>query len=149
MGIRLHKIWARIYLGSLLIIHLLRRVFFFWRKTHGLNKFLEYFSLDAITPVEESEREIFPSFQKCINCSLCTFSCTAIQQGKAPSGFEPKFILLGLGRSPHESEIFLEEWLPCIECGHCQVLCPNDVPIHKMGEVIIQRRQRVGARSGA
>lgn len=146
MDLRLRKLRAQGVLAFLFVIHLLKKVFFFWRRPRGLSIFLGQYIADGIYPVEERERHEFPSFQKCQACSLCTFSCTAVQQGRAPSAFEPKFIMLGLGRSSHESEVFLEEWLPCIECGSCQVLCPNDVPIHRMAEQIIERRQRVGFR---
>src|SRR5690606_21990464 len=108
----LQKFEAKLVLAGLFVVHLFRRIVFFWRKRPGLKEFLENFHEDNITPVDELERKEFPSFQRCQVCSLCTFSCEAITEGRAPAGFEPKFILLGFGRSAHESEYFFEEWLP-------------------------------------
>jgi len=129
------------------IRHWFRKIFLAWKPENGLQTFLEHYAGDAIFPVSESERSSFPAYQKCQACSLCTFSCVAIQEGRAPSSFEPKFIMLGYGRSSHESEFFLEEWLPCIECQACTVTCPNDVPVHAMAQQIIDRRKQIGFRS--
>jgi len=137
---------AKAVLASLFIRHLFRRVVFFWRPHKGLPTFLANYQSDAIFPVTPNERALMPSFQKCQACSLCTFSCTAILQGKAPASFEPKFLMLGYGRSSHEAEYFLEEWLPCLECGKCEVNCPNDVPVHEMAETIRERRERLAFR---
>lgn len=143
----LRKIQATLALASIFFFHLLGRVLFFWRKGQGLKKFLDQYVADAVYSIEPFERMSFPRFQRCQACSLCTFSCTAIQTGIAPSGFEPKYILLALARSQHESEVFLEEWLPCLECKQCVVDCPNDVPIHLVADLVVERRNRVGFRS--
>ena len=140
---RFHKFQAKLALALIFFRHLFLRALFFWRKPGGLPKFLGHFAADAISPISLHEREVFPQLQRCQNCSLCTFSCVAVQNGKAPSGFEPKFLMLGLGRSSHESEYFLEEWLPCAECEACTVVCPNDVPVHEMATVILERRKQL------
>lgn len=137
---------AKLALALTFFWHLLCRLLLFWKKRPGLETFLKYYAADSIYPISGNERAEFPSYQRCLACSLCTFSCVAIQQGTAPSGFEPKFILLGYGRSPHESEVFLEEWLPCYSCQTCQVLCPNQVPVHLVAERIMKRRNRLGFR---
>lgn len=149
MRLAFRRSFARFVLLFLFIAHLFKRAFFFWKKPPGLKNFLDKFSQDAIFPLSVDERARMPHFQKCIACSFCSFSCVAIGKGKAPSGFEPKLILLGFGRSAHESEYFLEEWLPCYECSECTVECPNDVPIHEMARYIVQRRDHVVFRKGA
>jgi heterodisulfide reductase subunit C len=146
VGSAFRKIKAKIVLWVLFFRSLLRRLFFSWKPEKGLEKFFENYSADAILTVSENERSQFPSYQKCQACSLCTFSCSALHEGRAPSSFEPKFIMLGYGRSSHESEYYLEEWLPCVECKACTVECPNDVPVHTMAQQIIERRHRVGFR---
>lgn len=138
--------WARFVLSVLFFYHLIKRVCLFWRRRGGFEQFMKQYHADGILPVSARERALTPSYQSCQTCSLCTFSCTAVQKGTAPSDFEPKFIMLGYGRSPHESEIFLEEWLPCLECETCHILCPNEVPIHAMASQIIERRKRLGFR---
>lgn len=144
-----HKIQAKLVLAVLFFLHLLKRIFFFWRKPRGLEFFLEQFAQDGIFPISPSERTLFPLLQKCQACSLCTFSCTSIIEGKAPSNFEPKLLLLGFGRSTHESENLFDDWLPCLECKSCQVLCPNDVPVHQMANQIIARRSHLKFRAKA
>ncbi|MBI4402990.1 MAG: 4Fe-4S dicluster domain-containing protein [Deltaproteobacteria bacterium] len=143
----LGKMQAKLVLALLFFYHLLGKLLFFWRRPKGLQNFLDSYRADGIFPVGSNERSHFPTYQRCQVCSLCTFSCTAIQKGLAPADFEPKFVMLGYGGSSHESEIFLEEWLPCIECEQCSVLCPNDVPIHGMAQMIIERRKKVGFRN--
>lgn len=137
---------AKVYLACLFFYRLFARFFLFWRRRKGLEHFLKHYSADAVSPVTPSERFHFASFQKCQVCSLCTFSCTAVKEARCPGNFEPKFLMLGYGRSSHEAEYFLEEWLPCYECGACVVECPNDVPIHAMANEIISRRERSGFR---
>lgn len=139
----LRRLEAKAVLAGLFFLHLFKRVVFFWKPHRGLTTFLGNYQSDAIFPVTPNERALMPSFEKCQACSLCTFSCTAVQQGKAPASFEPKFLMLGYGRSGHEAEYYLEEWLPCLECGKCEVNCPNDVPIHEMAETIRTRRENL------
>lgn len=138
---------AKLALAFLFFAHLFKRAFFLWKRRSELPRFLSFYAADAITPISEAERSRFPSFQRCQICSLCTFSCSAIQQGRAPGSFEPKFLMTGFGRSSHESEYFLPEWLPCAECAECTVKCPNDVPVHAMAEQIIERRKNLAFRS--
>lgn len=138
---------SRAILVFLFIGQLVHRLLFFWQRPSGLARFLSQYAADGISSVSSPERQSFPSYQRCQVCSLCTFSCTAIKEGRAPSGFEPKFILVGLTRSSNESEFFLEEWVPCLECEACRVECPNDVPVHAAAEQIREWRSRVGFRS--
>lgn len=146
-SMRWHKIEAKFYLAIGFLLHLMKRIFLFWKRPRGLKDFLSQYAADGIFPVTREERSRYPSFERCQACSLCTFSCEAIVAGRAPSAFEPKYILLSLGRSPHESEVFLEEWLPCYECEKCSVTCPNQVPVHEMAQEIIERRNRLGFRN--
>lgn len=141
------KFMAKLVLGVLFFIHLIDRYLFFWRKRKSLRDFWSHYASDAIAPVGTEERENFPSYQKCQVCSLCTFSCEAIIEGRAPSSFEPKYLLLGPGRSAHEAEYLFDDWLPCFECQRCTVECPNNVPIHAMADMIVERRKRFGFRS--
>lgn len=143
----LRKCYARMVLITLFAIHLVRRSFIFWRKGQGLKKFLDNYASDAVTSVSPIERKNLASFQRCLACSFCSFSCEAILEGRGPVGFEPKYLILSAGRSAHESEVFLEDWLPCLECDACTVVCPNDVPVHAAATQIIDRRNRLAFRS--
>lgn len=143
---RFRRLQAKLVLAVLFIWHLLSRLFLPFRKRRGLGEFLAQYAPDAITPMGEEERKQLPEFSRCLACSLCTFSCEAIKQGRAPSDFEPKFLLLGYGRSAHEAEYFFEEWLPCLECRECTVDCPTHVPVHAAGQLVIERRKRVAFR---
>ncbi|MBI1861390.1 MAG: hypothetical protein HYR96_10780 [Deltaproteobacteria bacterium] len=142
----LHKLTAKLHLALTFFGHLFLRMLFFWRRRPNSQKFLNHFRADGIFPVSANERNLMPSLEKCQACSLCTFSCTAVLKGTAPAAFEPKYLMLGPGRSPHESEFFLEEWVPCAQCDECTVLCPNNVPIHAMGQVIVERRKNFAFR---
>lgn len=137
------KLWAKIVLAIHFLAHLIYRIFFFWKNDDGLNKFFKFYHRDGVYSVLKDERVEWPLYQKCQSCSLCTFSCEPIKLGQAPPSFEPKYIMLSASRSPHESEVFLENWLPCMECKSCTVLCPNDVDIHLMVERILERRKRI------
>lgn len=138
---------AKAVLAALFFIHLFQRVIFFWRKRRGLPKFLANFSADGIGVVSPAEREGLALDSRCIACSLCTFSCTKIAEGTAPPQFEPKLLLLGFGRSAHEAEYATEDWLPCLECGSCTVVCPTHAPVHAAAERIRERRLKIRFRS--
>jgi heterodisulfide reductase subunit C len=142
----LSKIRARILLGWWFAVAFLGRLKF-WNRRQARQTLLARYRADSLTAVSENERASFPRFQKCLACSLCTFSCTAIREGRAVASFEPKFLMLAYGRSSRDSEVFREEWFPCAECGACTVECPNDVPIHALIETIRARRGGLGFRS--
>ena len=145
----MRKIYARVILTYLFCRQLSRRILLFWRRRKGLTTFLEQYAPDYAFATGKLERELLPQFQKCLNCSLCSFSCSALKEGRGPAGFEPKYLPLSAVRSAHESEIFIEDWLPCLDCPDCTVACPNDVPIRAIANTIIARRNRLGFRSGA
>lgn len=147
MSLRLYSI--RAYLTLDRIWRRLHRLFFFWRPGRGAEAFLERYRPDHVLAVTESERSLAPALEKCQHCSLCTFSCEAIQKGEAPASFEPKLIVGVFGKYTHDSEVFMEEWFPCAKCGACTVLCPNEVPVHAMVEQVLNRRNRLGFRRGA
>ena len=130
----MHKFTAKLALAVQFLAHLFYRVLFFWKHQQNLLRFQNNFRADGIFPMGKKERVLMPDLQRCQACSLCTFTCTAVIQGTAPAAFEPKYLMLGAGRSSHEGEFFLEEWVPCAECEECVVLCPNDVPVHAMAE---------------
>ena len=142
------RLQAKLFLAGVFFWQLAWRILSlgFLRKRNRIEEFLENYALDGILPVESAERSLMPLSQACQNCSLCTLSCSALRQGTAPSGFEPKYILLALGRSSHESEIFMETWVPCVECSECTVLSPVGVPVHGVASLIVARRNRVGFR---
>ncbi len=126
--------------------YLMRRLsafFLFWREKEELPAFLAQYAAEGVRAMPAAERTLFPAFQKCQACSLCTFSCSAVRDGVAPPAFEPKYLMLGQGRSAPEAELALDEWIPCVQCSGCTVECPVDVPIHEMGQAIIDRRRRL------
>jgi len=61
--------------------------------------------------------------------------------------FEPKMIMLGFSRSAHEAQYAYEDWLPCIECDACSVICPNQVPIHEAVQLVLERRNQIALRN--
>jgi len=77
--------------------------------------------------------------QNCISCSLCTFSCSAIKNGTAPVGYEPKQLVLWISKNPN-LEVSQLENIPCVECAGCVVECPRGVPIHQLGEALARVR---------
>lgn len=145
MGSRFRKWEAKAVLAYLFFRHLFLKVLLFWRKDkNSLAKFFTNYREDFIFPVSEAQRGKLADFQRCQACSLCTFSCEAVQTGRAPASFEPKYLLLSSGRSSHESAFFSDAWLPCVACKTCTVQCPNDVPIHDMAEEILSRFKVLG-----
>jgi heterodisulfide reductase subunit C len=137
---------ARLWLVWWFVVSLVRRTVFFLRGRRARDQILARYRPDGIFAITEGERAAFPSYQKCLACSLCTLSCSAIRENRAPSSFEPKYLLLASARSARDSEIFREEWLPCAECQACTVECPNDVPIHAVVREILDRRRQLGFR---
>ncbi len=142
------KFEAKLVLAWLFIIHLFKRFILFWKRGLGLTGFWEHFKADAVFPVNKVERVKFVQFQRCLNCSLCTLTCTAVIEGKGAPGFEPKMIPLSLLRSEHESELFSSDffssqWLPCKECNACVADCPNHLPLHEAVNFTLMRWKKV------
>ena len=135
----LGRIRARMILGYWFAAAFLGRLMF-WRRRLIRETLLARYGADGIFATSENERAKFPGFQKCVACSLCTFSCAAIREGRAPSSFEPKYVLLAYGRSAADSAVFRKEWLPCSECNACTIECPSDVPLHQLIELVLLRR---------
>jgi heterodisulfide reductase subunit C len=114
-------------------------LFLFWQKEEGLAPFLARHKAEGLWTLSREARALAPSFEKCQVCSLCTFTCAAVRDGTAPPAFEPKYLLVALGRAP---ELSVEEWVPCAACTACTVECPVDVPIHAMAQSIVEGSRR-------
>lgn len=72
------------------------------------------------------------SLASCIGCSLCTYSCSAVRQGTAPPGFEPKRVLLGIAKNEEDWSCLDADWAPCVACPTCTVVCPTGVQVHRI-----------------
>lgn len=134
--------WLKLRYLARRVYHLFR----FWKKEEGLPEFLSRYGADGARTIPRDERALFPSFEKCQACSLCTFSCAAVRDGIAPPAFEPKYLLLAFGRSP---ELAVDDWVPCAACSGCTVECPVDAPIHAMAQNIVDRLRKLGELSAA
>ncbi len=141
MWLRLFSI--QLYLAFDRLRHRVQRRLFFWRRDKGSEVFLERYRPDSVLAVTSQERTNAIEFERCVLCSLCVYSCEAIQKGEALPGFEPKLIAAVFAKS-HEAELFTDSWFPCVQCKACSVLCPNGVPLHTMANQLVQRRQNLG-----
>lgn len=135
----LNKVRARIILGYWFVVTALGRLRF-WERRQVRQNLLERYRPDGLSAMRDTERAVFASFQKCVNCSLCTLSCEGIREGRGAPSFEPKFLLLAYGRGPRSGDVFRDDWIPCAACNACTVECPNDVPIHTVADTIRNQR---------
>ena len=119
----------------------LKRWVLFWRDDTALDQVLAQYGPDRLYRVLGEDRARAPAFQKCIACSLCTFSCRAVREGMAPPSFEPKQLAIGFGRGAIANPQLPAAWAPCASCDHCTVECPNDVPVHAIAESLIGMRK--------
>lgn len=139
---RAYKFHGHPWLRSRFLLRLVGRALLFWRSDSNLARFFEQYAPDGAEPVPVDLRASFPAYQKCLVCSLCTFSCAAVREGTAPPAFEPKYLLIGPSRRSAAADAFVPEWVPCVTCTKCTVECPNGVPVHAAATLIVSRGKR-------
>jgi Fe-S oxidoreductase len=84
---------------------------------------------ERITPYRPDEIEIVKSVSSCINCGLCTNHCPVVSAVGVDRFSGPRSIAVELSRSPPEYWSAADKVYLCTECGTCREVCPKNVDI--------------------
>ena len=99
------------------------------RGNHDLARFLGAVAPEGYVPLSAEDRAAFPSFMRCINCGLCTFSCPLLRAAPASAWLDTWTFVAGPSRSIDRAAVVLADLSPCADCSDCAAVCPTGVPI--------------------
>jgi len=94
---------------------------------------------EKITPFRPDEIEIVKSVSSCINCGLCTNHCPVVAAVGVDRFSGPRSIAVELSRSPPEYWSAADKVYLCTECGTCREVCPKNVDIPEIVNMIRAR----------
>ncbi len=94
---------------------------------------------EKITPYRPDEIEKVKSVSSCINCGLCTNHCPVVAAVGVDRFSGPRSIAVELSRSPPEYWSAADKVYLCTECGTCREVCPKNVDIPEIVNMIRAR----------
>lgn len=94
---------------------------------------------EGIQPYEPSELEIIHSIEQCINCGLCINHCPVVSAVGVDRFAGPRSIAVEFSRTPPEFWSTGDHVYLCTGCGTCREVCPNNVDIPEIVNVIRAR----------
>lgn len=94
---------------------------------------------ERITPYSPHEFEVVNSVESCINCGLCLSHCPVVAAVGIDRFSGPRSIAVELSRSPPEFWSTAEIVYLCTGCGTCREVCPKNVDIPEVVNLIRAR----------
>ncbi|MFX1483595.1 MAG: (Fe-S)-binding protein [Promethearchaeota archaeon] len=94
---------------------------------------------EKITPYRSDELETVRSVESCINCGLCIQYCPVVRAVGVNRFSGPRSIGVELSRSPPEFWSTADIVYLCTECGTCREVCPKNVDIPEVVNMIRSR----------
>lgn len=94
---------------------------------------------EAIYPYTEDEIQVVKSVESCINCGLCIQHCPVVAAVGLDRFSGPRSIAVELSRSPPEYWTTADVVYLCTGCGTCREVCPKDVDIPEIVNLIRAR----------
>ena len=128
------------YLGREFFLHLFKK-YVLRQKSPGIDKFIEYYRDDRITPLTTIERDRHPDYTKCVACALCDPVCPVFATTGSEKFAGPMDIASCLSRDLTESARWPDPFLSTL-CGACDRACPENVPVSEM-IVTLRRKTRI------
>ena len=104
----------------------------------GLAGFRQRYDADHIVEYTPDESALLQQFDQCINCGLCVNECVVLRNmvtGKLEFA-GPRHIGISLSRSLNEAWSTADTIYYCTLCGACEAVCPGNVPIPAMVEMV-------------
>jgi len=136
------RIYAIINLGVFFFIHLvLRFKRLFTGRPNGLQRFKRYYLKDRIVEFSPYERLGLLSFERCINCGMCSYNCELHKKLSRKAFLGMDILAFSQSKSTTESwtarelvdvldkEILSESLKSCADCVGCANICPNEVSL--------------------
>ena len=104
----------------------------------GLAAFRQRYEADHIVEYTPDESALLQQFDQCINCGLCVNECVVLRNMvSAKLEFAgPRHIGISLSRSLNEAWSTADTIYYCTLCGACEAVCPGNVPIPAMVEMV-------------
>ncbi|MFW9816738.1 MAG: (Fe-S)-binding protein [Candidatus Thorarchaeota archaeon] len=94
---------------------------------------------ERITPFRADEMDVVKSVESCINCGLCIQHCPVVAAVGVNRFSGPRSIAVELSRSPPEFWTTADTVYLCTGCGTCREVCPKDVNIPEVVNMIRSR----------
>jgi succinate dehydrogenase/fumarate reductase-like Fe-S protein len=137
------------FLTKYLFRHFLSRLWWTRRRSEGeLSKFLHNYRDDHTLPLTPEEREVFPSFEVCVSCGLCTATCLLTAAPGNLSGstrIDPRTLAIAYSRSIPDFWTARELVEKCRDCGLCEEICPTDAPLKRMMRFMTEKLREEAA----
>ncbi len=84
---------------------------------------------EKLIPFSEHEIGTIKSIENCVNCGICLNHCPVVRAVGVDRFTGPRGIAVELSRSPPEFWTTSDRIYLCTGCGTCREVCPNDVNI--------------------
>jgi Fe-S oxidoreductase len=94
---------------------------------------------EQVEPYSEAEMEIVHSVEQCINCGICLNHCPVVAAVGVDRFTGPRSIAVELSRTPPEYWSTADKVYLCTGCGTCREVCPNNVNIPEIVNLIRAR----------
>ncbi len=140
------KIFAILNLAYHFILHFLKKPFLF--RHEGLKTFFNHYQKDGgMLPLTSQNTQLLRRLSACIGCGFCDTACPALLKTPREKFPGPSFIANSYTRSFNDlwaakldtSTSLSTSFSICSECGECEKVCPNGVPIQE-GILFIQEK---------
>jgi len=144
------KLATYAFMGRFYFGHHLGRILRSRRKSveNGLGKFLRNYREDHILPLTPEERAVFPSFEACVSCGLCTAECVLTRPAgslSAGATLDPRALAISYARSIPEFWAARDIVRRCQGCGLCEEVCPTDTPLKRMVRFMADKMAEEGS----
>lgn len=114
----------------------------------GLRVFEENYANDRLLPMSTDEREILPSFSRCIACGMCDAAFTGYARVTRSEFRGPSDLPLSYSRNPPDFD-GLRKYVRNLKEGDLEALervCPAKVPFRRLVVFVESQAQRLGTR---
>lgn len=122
------KLYARLFMGGRLVLHLLSRLDPTVRRRRGLGRFQQSFFPEGLLPPTPLVRELLPIIERCNACDLCL--------GVESDGIGPRDMVLRAARSSGDWPVLA----PLLASDRCheqaEAICPQRIPFRLVARAI-------------
>lgn len=118
-------------------LHVLTRMWLRpFRRGRDLARFRREVEPEGYVPLTRHERMHFVPTMQCIHCGLCAIACEAIRSQPSSAWDEAWTFVGGATRSLDRAHVVAADLSECARDPNAQQVCPRDVPINSMSEII-------------
>lgn len=114
----------------------------------GLKAFQENYANDRLLPFSMDEREILPSFSRCVACGMCDAAFSGYARVSRSEFRGPSDLPLSYSRNPPDFD-GLRKYVRNLKEGDLEALervCPAKVPFRRLVVFVESQAEKLGAR---